>query len=158
MVSRWVIIAQLLLAQLLQVADADDTTIRSLFDLASDPFEQTNLFDSALYASTAVSLEARLVEWQAVNITEDIQVDEDNALWRSAGGLVPWQDFASPPPKPVRPTTVAQEEAPNLVFFMLDDVGWNDVGYQESTWIDFSTPHMDLLVSEGIHLTNHYTG
>ena len=42
---------------------------------------------------------------------------------------------------------------PHLVFFMADDLGWNNVGWHNS---DMLTPHADALVKEGRELDRHY--
>ena len=43
---------------------------------------------------------------------------------------------------------------------MLSDVGWNDVGYNDSpsTWLDAATPRLNAIAASGIRLTRHYTG
>ena len=45
---------------------------------------------------------------------------------------------------------------PHIVFFLLDDAGWNDFGYNS---VDFkgASPNMDVLAAEGITLHNYYT-
>jgi arylsulfatase A-like enzyme len=45
---------------------------------------------------------------------------------------------------------------PNIFLIMMDDLGWNDIGYQSSDLASF-TPTMDRLASEGIKLNRHYT-
>lgn len=42
---------------------------------------------------------------------------------------------------------------PNVVLFMMDDVGWADVSHHGS---NFPTPHMDALVAEGVELDRMY--
>ena len=42
---------------------------------------------------------------------------------------------------------------PHLVFFMADDLGWNNVGWHNPEML---TPHADALVKEGIELDRHY--
>lgn len=44
-------------------------------------------------------------------------------------------------------------ERPNIVFILVDDVGWNDVGYHGS---EISTPNIDALAQSGIKLERSY--
>lgn len=48
---------------------------------------------------------------------------------------------------------IAQEK-PNIVFIIIDDLGWKDVGYMESKY--YETPNIDRLVRQGIIFTNAY--
>lgn len=45
----------------------------------------------------------------------------------------------------------AQNEQPNIVFIMADDLGWNDLGVMGSDY--YETPNIDKLASEGVLLT-----
>ena len=36
-----------------------------------------------------------------------------------------------------------QNAPPNIIFFLVDDMGWTDVGYMGSTF--YETPHIDRL-------------
>jgi len=81
----------------------------------------------------------------------------------TARGLVPFiGDYANPPTRPtVTPAAALPFDAPTIVYVLMDDVGWNDVGFHQeapSTWLDFATPNMDALVAKGVRLTSHYTG
>ncbi|KAJ1442389.1 alkaline-phosphatase-like protein [Ochromonadaceae sp. CCMP2298] len=49
-----------------------------------------------------------------------------------------------------------QIQRPNIVVVLLDDVGWNDLGYN-SPLSPIPTPHIDRLSSSGVRLTQHYT-
>ncbi len=49
---------------------------------------------------------------------------------------------------------VAAERPPNIVFFLVDDMGWSDVGVFGSTFYD--TPHIDALAERGVRFTNAY--
>jgi arylsulfatase A-like enzyme/lysophospholipase L1-like esterase len=43
---------------------------------------------------------------------------------------------------------------PNIVFFLIDDMGWADVGFNGSTF--YETPNIDKLAKEGMQFTNAY--
>lgn len=45
---------------------------------------------------------------------------------------------------------------PNVLFIVVDDLGWNDVGYMGSKW--FETPNIDKLASEGMTFLQAYAG
>ena len=47
----------------------------------------------------------------------------------------------------------ASADKPNIIFFLIDDLGWNDTGYQGA---DYSTPTLDKLATEGIRLKQYY--
>ena len=42
----------------------------------------------------------------------------------------------------------------NLVFFLIDDLGWKDIGASGSNY--YKTPHIDQLAKEGMRFTNGY--
>lgn len=46
------------------------------------------------------------------------------------------------------------EQNPNVLFIMIDDYGWADVGYNGSKF--YETPNIDRLASEGMVFTNGY--
>ncbi|UOY05780.1 sulfatase [Muricauda sp. SCSIO 64092] len=51
---------------------------------------------------------------------------------------------------------VIEDERPNVVFIMVDDLGWKDVGYMGGDF--FETPNIDKLATEGMVFTNSYAG
>ena len=52
-------------------------------------------------------------------------------------------------------TLKAAENRPtNIVLFLIDDLGWRDLGCQGSTY--YRTPHIDRLASEGVRFTDAY--
>ncbi len=48
----------------------------------------------------------------------------------------------------------ASAAPPNIVLFLVDDLGWKDLGCQGSAV--FETPHADSLAADGVRLTNAY--
>jgi arylsulfatase A-like enzyme len=47
-----------------------------------------------------------------------------------------------------------KETKPNVLFFLVDDMGWMDAGYQGSKF--YETPNIDKLASQGVKFTNAY--
>ena len=43
---------------------------------------------------------------------------------------------------------------PNVVFFLVDDLGWSDVACYGSSF--YETPHIDQLAKEGVKFTSGY--
>jgi arylsulfatase A len=50
---------------------------------------------------------------------------------------------------------VPAAEPMNIVLFLIDDLGWMDLGCQGSTY--YQTPHIDRLASEGVRFTDAYS-
>ena len=48
----------------------------------------------------------------------------------------------------------AETRKPNVVFFLVDDLGWSDVGCNGSSFYD--TPNIDRLAEEGVRFTSGY--
>ncbi|MCG8699062.1 MAG: sulfatase-like hydrolase/transferase, partial [Bacteroidales bacterium] len=48
----------------------------------------------------------------------------------------------------------AQAAQPNFVFFLVDDLGWSDVGCFGSTF--YETPHIDRIAATGMRFTQAY--
>ena len=73
------------------------------------------------------------------------------------GGLTPiasaWQADDAGSGAPAR--RHSDEARPNLVVLTLDDVGYNDFGYQSSD-LHSATPHIDALALRGVRLTSYY--
>lgn len=49
----------------------------------------------------------------------------------------------------------ANHAQPNVVFFLIDDLGWEDVGFMGSTF--YRTPRIDQLAANGVVFTNAYS-
>ncbi len=45
---------------------------------------------------------------------------------------------------------------PNIIFILIDDMGWKDVGFMGSKY--YETPNIDKLASQGMTFTSAYTG
>jgi arylsulfatase A-like enzyme len=48
-----------------------------------------------------------------------------------------------------------QTAPPNVIFFLVDDMGWTDVGYMGSTF--YETPNIDRLASQGMRFNQAYS-
>lgn len=53
-------------------------------------------------------------------------------------------------------TVTTAQPRPNILFILVDDLGWADLGYAGST--SYETPHVDQLSTQGIVFTNFYAG
>ena len=54
----------------------------------------------------------------------------------------------------VRFSEKGDRKAPNIIFIMIDDMGWRDAGFMGSRY--YETPNIDKLASEGMVFTNAY--
>ena len=53
----------------------------------------------------------------------------------------------------------AQASQPNIVFILVDDLGWGDLGVNfqnEKDGKKHFTPELDALIDEGVHMLSHY--
>lgn len=48
----------------------------------------------------------------------------------------------------------AAENRPNIVFILIDDLGWSDIGSYGNTFVE--TPHIDRLAGQGVRFTDFY--
>jgi arylsulfatase A-like enzyme len=52
------------------------------------------------------------------------------------------------------------DEQPNIVIFMVDDLGWNHIGVEQATMgthgEQYATPHLARLAKEGLSFTHAY--
>jgi arylsulfatase len=51
---------------------------------------------------------------------------------------------------------VAQQQRPNIVFIMGDDIGWSNIGVYNQGIMAGRTPNLDQLASEGMRFTDYY--
>jgi arylsulfatase A-like enzyme len=54
-----------------------------------------------------------------------------------------------------RPAVAASERKPNIIFILVDDMGYGDLGCYGAS--DIRTPNIDRLAQEGVKLTDHYS-
>ena len=52
--------------------------------------------------------------------------------------------------------TAAQQQRPNIVFIMGDDIGWANVGVYNQGIMAGRTPNLDQLAAEGMRFTDYY--
>lgn len=74
------------------------------------------------------------------------------ACWKPqlAGSTEP----AVPIQQPTIPAAAEEKRPPNIVFILVDDLGWRDTGCYGSTF--YETPHIDTLASRGMMFTQAY--
>lgn len=127
----------------------------SLYNVASDPSEKVDLGEVASYSRELAYFVNKTIFWsQFVHKGETANHDNSTETWTARGGIGPWIsiDFT--------PEVVEQKynfkDAPNIVFVLIDDWGYNDFGIR-STYLNWTTPDIDNLAKEGIILENYYT-
>ena len=126
-----------------------------LFNLDEDPNEDNNLYDDSKYATIKKSMQERLDYW--LDNLIDPQVPNSygaSEVYESEGGYAPWieTDTKSLSIK----TKYTSKDAPNIVFVLADDWGWNDAGWR-SNYVGWTTPNIDRLVQESVLLENFYS-
>ena len=47
-----------------------------------------------------------------------------------------------------RSAPAANPDRPNVIFFLMDDLGWNDLGYTGSKF--YESPNIDRLAAQGV--------
>jgi len=52
--------------------------------------------------------------------------------------------------------TTESDQRPNFVFFLVDDLGWMDIGANGSSF--YETPNIDQLAKDGVRFTQAYAG
>ena len=50
-------------------------------------------------------------------------------------------------------SSIAAAQQPNIVMLFVDDLGWSDLGYQNS---EFETPNIDKLKHDGLYFSRTY--
>lgn len=130
-------------------------TTNSIYDLSIDPYEKTNLYSDADYASYLSTFESLREYWTNLTVPQNTPDQSSKGpAWKSCGYVCPWITDTSTPR--VIEQLYDYSEAPNIVFVLVDDWGFNDFG-KRSTYLSWTTPTIDRLADEGILLDNYYT-
>jgi Sulfatase len=54
------------------------------------------------------------------------------------------------------PASAQQQQRPNIVFIMGDDIGWGNIGVYNQGIMAGRTPNLDQLAAEGMRFTDYY--
>lgn len=77
------------------------------------------------------------------------------AAFAAAAVARPRRATAGTAAAPEQPPADAAAEKPNIVFFLIDDLGWRDVGCFGSRF--YETPNVDRLAQQGMRFTSAYS-
>lgn len=126
-----------------------------LFNLTSDSLETTDVASDPSYDDQLSYFAARTSYWSNLFYPSEYPSTMNmQTTYESLGGVGPWITSSF---EPIAVTqTYTYEDAPHIVFVLIDDWGYNDYG-SRSTYLSWTTPTMDNLASEGIVLENYYT-
>jgi hypothetical protein len=129
-----------------------------LWDLNTDPYEANNVYGTSTYSAKQAELLSMITQWKGLAGTcSDVKTSLGSGLYNiynSCGGVCPnvTKNFYK--------RTVTQKyfpaKPPNIVFVLVDDWGYNDVGVR-STYMSWTTPTIDAYINQGITLTNYFT-
>ena len=120
-----------------------------LYDLTNDPHQLVNLATADQSHKAQKPLRKRLFDY--LKKTEDPRV---------TGGSIDWDFYPYYGVVHTEGWSVDKKESnsasspPNIVFFLVDDLGWSDVGCYGSNYHE--TPNIDRLSSEGVRFTDAY--
>lgn len=130
-----------------------------LYDLNVDPYENNNLYDkdasSSPYDDDLAYFKERQDYWAGL-INNNPSPDETyrEQTWDNLKGIGPWLTADFQPYKITQ--KYSYEDAPHIIFVLIDDWGYNDVGVR-SNYLSWTTPTFDALASKSILLENYYT-
>ena len=131
---------------------------RYLYDLEVDPYEENNVADETDYKLNLKAMEAIIKSWKTHGYTEGnlISTVDADTKFEECSGLCPWLDDDDD----YEPLEIKQiyssSNSPNIVLIVVDDWGYNDVGFK-STYMDWTTPNIDRLAYGGITIDQYYT-
>jgi hypothetical protein len=126
-----------------------------LFDVSADIGEANDLSGNLSYSANANNFVQRTAYWSNLTVAGLLPGGSGASTWAARGGLGPWLT-ESYTPISVNTSTYSYSAAPNIVFVLIDDWGYNDFG-SRSTYLSWTTPTIDSLAAEGVLLTNYET-
>lgn len=129
-----------------------------MWNLEVDPTESNNIYDVDGYTELRDKMLERLAFWKDKLLYEELEIESDDVTGQAAydicGGICPYiNDTFS---IEIQQRYYPDDSPPHIIFVLVDDWGWNDVGYR-STYLDWATPSIDKIVKEGIALENYFT-
>jgi arylsulfatase A-like enzyme len=149
------ILASVVVCSIFASTDDDSSLDNFLYDISNDPTEESNLYDDDSYEDIKSTFKERLDYWSGIVEDPDVPDWSDaDSTYEELGGIGAWLTSDYEPM--VVPHLYDYEYAPNIVFVLVDDWGWNDIGWR-STYLSWTTPTIDRLAEEGVRLNNHYT-
>lgn len=120
-----------------------------MFDLERDPNECIDVTNHESYQTLYSYFMERKDYWLNYTLTSNAPNSTKKAItWKNDCNdhVCPWIDVT------FTPTEIEQrysyEDAPNIVFILVDDWGYNDFGLR-STYMNWTTPTLDRLAQEG---------
>lgn len=152
----WIFWEHSLIIVLMLGCTGDSENVNSAYDLEIDPFEFEDVFDnSSSYTKQLSRIMKSALNWQTDVVSPVTKKGGDwKNKWLDAGGCVPWVEDSNAPKNVKKKYSPIQP--PNIVFILVDDWGWNDIGYQ-STYMNWTTPNIDIIANDGIKLSNYFT-
>jgi arylsulfatase A-like enzyme len=130
----------------------------NVFNLTADPYESTDVSQDSDYTASIDTITAMSTLWLSKYMDPDTSGTDVNMTvkteyYEKCGGICPYLNNTYS-------KTVEQlydySGAPHIVFIMVDDWGYNDVGYH-STYMPFVSPNIDDLAQDGIIIENYFT-
>jgi arylsulfatase B/arylsulfatase I/J len=128
----------------------------ALIDLSVDFNETVNVLDEDNYSDSLSLLRDRADYWSGqLSVITEVDTSSNKNAFKKCGGICPWLDDGNEVEMKTVDQMYSTSNAPNIVFVLIDDWGWNDAGYT-STYLSWTTPHIDKIAKEGVKLTNYY--
>lgn len=129
-----------------------------LYNLTSDPYEATDVADYDSYSAIGSEMLTSCEDW-ASEVVDPVYPDTTNmtTAFAECGGVCAWLDSGDDDDySDDNVQTYFYDSAPHIVFVLVDDWGYNELG-MVSNYMSWTTPNIDSLANEGILLTNYFT-